>query len=406
MTVSYFIIGEIIIIKKIVLTCLILVLGCFKPLSIDSNNSFNPIQSLDYSLYELDDGKLGLTIYYEINGRQFFYKKEDDKYLASLQVVFQIVNKDNLKEVDRKVVDLKLDKNIFDNSEKRVFYSDKVDLILDKNLYSVNIDLLDLNSKRNWIKKISINNSEYKTLSQLEIYYFEDNQKKHIYENIGFYGKEFQCDFDYIKQKDINRGLNLYLFNKNDTLHHQDIPLLSDQNSYNINVKLPENIEGMINCCVTDGKQKRVKRIFVRSTDKKDFWENDSNVIKNIMRYVLPVNIYKDIKKMDDSDMIVYLRKYWDSLDPDESTDINELLDELNLRFKYVNLEFKELRTEGWETDRGRVYIVNGKPKSINYENNTQMNIKREIWTYDSKKVFIFEDKNSFGRYYLVNGIF
>ena len=92
-------------------------------------------------------------------------------------------------------------------------------------------------------------------------------------------------------------------------------------------------------------------------------------------------------------------------MDPDVKTSQNELIDELNFRIKYAKSNFKEQKTEGWKTDRGRIYIVYGQPKSINEEENPRTLEKRETWVYPSGDIFIFE-KKSFGRYYLINGIF
>ena len=98
-------------------------------------------------------------------------------------------------------------------------------------------------------------------------------------------------------------------------------------------------------------------------------------------------------------------RKYWEKIDPDSDTSQNELIDELNFRIKYSITHFKELKTDGWKTDRGRIYIVYGQPKSVNTEQNPQTFVKRETWVYPSGDIFIFED-NSFGRFYLINSIF
>ena len=82
-----------------------------------------------------------------------------------------------------------------------------------------------------------------------------------------------------------------------------------------------------------------------------------------------------------------------------------KFLIELNSRLKKVNSRFKEMSTEGYNTDRGRIYIMNGEPISIRTEHNPSNNNIREIWSYKSGNIYIFEE-NSFGRYYLVNGGF
>ena len=55
-----------------------------------------------------------------------------------------------------------------------------------------------------------------------------------------------------------------------------------------------------------------------------------------------------------------------------------------------------------WNTDRGKTYIINGEPISIRTEINPQTNNMREIWNYQSGRIYVFE-QNSFGRYYMIN---
>ena len=105
---------------------------------------------------------------------------------------------------------------------------------------------------------------------------------------------------------------------------------------------------------------------------------------------------------MDVDEMIFFLKIYWESLDPEKDTSRNDLLIELNKRIKKVDSRFQEAKTKGWDTDRGKTYIVNGEPASIRTEINPNTNNLREIWNYKSGKVYIFE-QNSFGRYYLIN---
>ncbi|MAX09528.1 MAG: hypothetical protein CMG13_01530 [Candidatus Marinimicrobia bacterium] len=120
------------------------------------------------------------------------------------------------------------------------------------------------------------------------------------------------------------------------------------------------------------------------------------------MRYVLPYKEYKKIKKMEDSEMIFYLKNYWNLLDPNPNSSENELLVELSARIKRVNSRFQESKTDGWNTDRGKTYIINGEPISIRTEINPQTNNMREIWNYQSGRIYVFE-QNSFGRYYMIN---
>ena len=85
---------------------------------------------------------------------------------------------------------------------------------------------------------------------------------------------------------------------------------------------------------------------------------------------------------------IDYIKGFW------EDKYNENLLNEFYKRVKYSNINFFGLNDKGWQSDRGRIYILHGPPLSINFEFNEDGDF--EIWTYASRK-FIF--KNKFGNY-------
>ena len=60
------------------------------------------------------------------------------------------------------------------------------------------------------------------------------------------------------------------------------------------------------------------------------------------------------------------------------------------------------MTTEGWRTDRGRIYIKFGPPDDIERYPFEMGTYPFEIWRYYSlRKVFVFVDRTGFGDYYL-----
>jgi GWxTD domain-containing protein len=100
-------------------------------------------------------------------------------------------------------------------------------------------------------------------------------------------------------------------------------------------------------------------------------------------------------------------RAYWQSRDPLYLTDYNERIMEHFARIAYVNLRFSNpyKKTEGWKTDRGKVYIRYGSPARrsktsarLNMQNPSSQQIRssplvpsKEIWSYSGFQ-FVFED--------------
>ena len=130
-------------------------------------------------------------------------------------------------------------------------------------------------------------------------------------------------------------------------------------------------------------------------------WTENFNEIELVMSYVLDVDDYKKLKKLNQEEKSKYLDIYWSEIDPDKSTVKNELLDELNDRV----IESKELFKGidgGLLSDRAKVYIMYGPPddqyKTSSYSNN---NTEILIWKFKSGYEFNFI-LDTFGRYRLV----
>lgn len=91
--------------------------------------------------------------------------------------------------------------------------------------------------------------------------------------------------------------------------------------------------------------------------------------------------------------------EFWKKLDPTPSTEYNEAFEEYYERIYYANAQFKSY-IEGWQTDRGMVYVVLGPPATIQTQTDFNYNRNYEIWNYTTR-TFIFVDYSGFGDYRL-----
>ncbi|MCU7495578.1 MAG: GWxTD domain-containing protein [Ignavibacteria bacterium] len=96
------------------------------------------------------------------------------------------------------------------------------------------------------------------------------------------------------------------------------------------------------------------------------------------------------------------LWKYWKKFDPTPSTAYNELMAEFYSRVDYAISNFSLISNpNGADTDRGRVYIKFGKPKSVERIYQDARDV-REVWVYDSpERRFVFVDKTGLGNFIL-----
>ena len=133
----------------------------------------------------------------------------------------------------------------------------------------------------------------------------------------------------------------------------------------------------IINCLY--GSDKKSKRI----NFKKDLKQKiDYNILTYPMEnYILNSQEYINYVDLDSLSRIDYIKDYWIQKND------KDLLNEFYNRVKYANTNFKKIGKTGSASDMGKIYIIYGKPLSIDFEFNE--NGEFEIWKYRNKN-FIF----------------
>jgi GWxTD domain-containing protein len=95
--------------------------------------------------------------------------------------------------------------------------------------------------------------------------------------------------------------------------------------------------------------------------------------------------------------------EFWRERDPTPGTPRNEFLEEHERRFRYANERFGVALTDGWRTDRGRIFILYGEPDQVDSYPFEVGRKPTEVWYYFSGgRRFVFVDETGFGDYVLV----
>ena len=122
------------------------------------------------------------------------------------------------------------------------------------------------------------------------------------------------------------------------------------------------------------------------------------------MSYIFTSKEYRQVRELSKKEKIDFVKDYWKKLDPTPETELNEVMDEFFQRIEFSSSNFSELGP-GWQSDRGRVYIIFGPPEHIEMTNQNNQGYKYIIWHYPSGKQFIFIDEGMFGNYQLFREI-
>ncbi|HEX9751216.1 MAG TPA: GWxTD domain-containing protein [candidate division Zixibacteria bacterium] len=133
--------------------------------------------------------------------------------------------------------------------------------------------------------------------------------------------------------------------------------------------------------------------------------------VRDIIAFIARPGELTAFDQFDARGKLSFLIQFWRERDPSPDTPINEYRDEHMRRMNYANDQFSigfRERSDGWRTDRGRVYIVYGPPTEIKRYPFTPDFPAAIHWVYDNipnqgSADFLFLDEAGFGDYRLVH---
>lgn len=132
-----------------------------------------------------------------------------------------------------------------------------------------------------------------------------------------------------------------------------------------------------------------------------------------VLKYLATKKEYKRLQKLSTGEKHHAFLVFWKKYDPTPQTTENELREEYYARVVFANENYHSLTKGGWQTDRGWVYIMLGKPDNIQRNPyNMDFRTRRlgktikaiQVWDYYSySRQLVFYDDNGFGQYRLEN---
>lgn len=128
----------------------------------------------------------------------------------------------------------------------------------------------------------------------------------------------------------------------------------------------------------------------------------------NMVKFLLLPEELRVLNALPDNGKLNYLDQYWKEHDTDPATAVVENRLEMAERYAYANKFFStnSERTDGWQTDRGRIYLTYGRWDERDDVEAPRVGNSYDVWYYRSikeGKVFIFEDWSGDEDYRLVH---
>jgi GWxTD domain-containing protein len=119
------------------------------------------------------------------------------------------------------------------------------------------------------------------------------------------------------------------------------------------------------------------------------------------VKYLATTAENRELRQAAPPDREQLFKQFWERRDPTAGTEQNELMDEYYLRIEIANEKFATNRA-GWESDRGRIFILYGEPTDIERHPFDAGARPYEIWYYSQiARRFVFVDYTGFGDYSL-----
>ena len=392
--------------------------------NINNDKTFLDISILKSKIND-DKNKVVLQIEFPIN--KLIFKKGKNKFISNITVDVLVVNEDNKIVLSDSWNEL-IEKAYYDDTKS--FEKNKLlhEIHLNPGDYKFSVIINDYENHINWIRNSDFQIEENIGFSSMSIFYRDVNIFEEIKGNSYFKDydtlwvdysfnqvrdSELQCEIEFIEI--IFSDDFLYTFSDSievhDTFFSDDINYIDSIESQNIIKK--ENIVLKDSFVETEKKIPivlineyfnliKIKLVYgdiiisetLSFLDTSDF-EYNYSILIGPMYYVLDSDYY-EFESMDLVDQKKYMEQYWEKIK--DSSNNNELFSEFYKRVLHTNKNFRYLSTEGWDTDKGRVYIINGEPEKISYDFNNQNEF--EIWEYDNRHyIFI----NQGGYYELYN---
>ena len=412
--------------NKFLIVLSFLLVSCSSVETLERKEQEKQNKFIDFEIVQIsqtgESTDLKLVVKIPIN-KLVFEKKIN--YFESIITLDILVNDSNNKIIFSKSWNEKVAKNYYEDtktSEKIFLYHE---LTLNIGEYKINLIINDFKNHINWVKKTSFSVKEQHGLSDISILYKEDDIYKNYKEDInvndldslwvGFQindpnMSEVKCFYEFInvdfddeyiikdsknnefdiilfKEENNNSSLNIVVFEK-----EVIIKKINDEQMSFVPIPIINDYFNMLKINLDYNGEIRYK---VLNFSNQLEYQYDYSILFGPMFYLLQSE-YSEFEELNNQDKLIFVEEYWENIKKNKN-DSGGMLKEFYKRTLYVNKNFKFLSKDGWETDRGRIYMIYGSPDSIEHEFNNQGEF--EIWMYKSNKKFIF--LNKYGNYEL-----
>ena len=371
---------------------------------------------LDYARFLRSDSLTYCEIYYLVNLNTLKERDSIRSFKVKIEVNGGKLTEPVIKEWNQT------------SKQKGNFSIDKFDITLPEGIYTVHMELSDLNSGRKGEAEVNVKalkRSPTLNLSDIEFLYSIYPGQNKIFQKFGLvqipnpvrtYSALKDTLYFYIEiyhlVPDTERYIVQYaVLNERGEVVKASKPFIRFKNELHVirdGIIIGDLAPGnyILHVEVTDmsTKEKAVKE------SKFYYYTEQAQEISRLASYYYFIDYIatsqeiKEFRSLSEEGKAIFLKKFWKKKDPTPETPINEYFIEFASRVKYADENFSYGGKLGRYTDMGRIYIKYGPPDERRRETFRLESRNREHWYYYSKggMEFVFVDVKGTGEYELV----
>jgi GWxTD domain-containing protein len=411
----------------------------------------------DYCVFRSDNQKLFLEFYYAFSQQKLLFVKTENGYEAAGELDLEVFDKNRSKTIIRKMFKVPVTVPDTIDYDRGSNLTGQVNFLLDSGEYVFRIKACDFNNpsdSSSFDDNLDLNRFPQGsvTLSCIELstnIHGSEDKNSVFYKNTleivpnpnRLFGNNLSVLHYYFEIYNLKKeNISEDYFIVSDITDLNNNKLKSQEKKYRLKNEakveygsfdlsdLPTNSYNLVIRVVDDKNKeaaKNIKKFFVYNSDTSkislDKYKDDyllseyanysEDHLDGEFKQTLYISTdvekeqYQDLKNIDAKRKFMY--EFWKRRDITPLTPVNEFKSEYFERIKYANSHFKFDFTEGWRTDRGRVYVLYGKPDETDRYPFESDKRAYEIWKYNAVEggvEFVFVDLgNATGNYGLVH---
>jgi GWxTD domain-containing protein len=374
-----------------------------------------------FRTFSEDGQKRIVKIYLQILNDDLTFLKGEDSFFGELQYEVYVNNKDNEAVFNRTVNERVNTINYEETNSRQIFNTFVTEVELPPGEYEAVITVLDKNNNKQVNRKIKFNLEAINGLNFLisDIMFFQKfeqdssgqiiNFEPSLLNNFSGGGKYIYFYFtSVVKNPQDTLKINYKILDPRKFVNQSNEYLLVDKPVFNKHFVRINREQFDQNRYEVELNAECNEKVMTSRKLFSFFWTTSPNSPKDLdlaleqMRYIVDADSVGWALKQKYEDKSGYFDRFWKRMDPNPDTEKNELLDEYFMRVNFATQNFSTITTDGWKTDRGRIFIKFGQPEDIERYPFQINSHPFEIWRYYSlRKEFLFEDRTGFGEYYL-----